>query len=312
MNLITPLAKPRACGRNWRVLLGGLILAAVLLNGCAAPQTARRGPVALAGLKVNGSLDETPPPDGPWRPQTVSWCQPEPQVPARVEKLLGLCSTYFREGSGTDGMLELELALEAGQRHPLLLMTLGQLYLIAGQGDPDLLPPEGPAADVGDWPRNRKRLLGRAEKLLTEAGQKRPWDAAVDYLLADVWRAREDFRRADEFVFQGAAKCTSGRGFALLVLYQQLNRYPGEYRGGPGPAYPEDALRRGVSGDVVLDLLISPLGEVRQAVVVSSPAEDLARAAAASLVEGQWDPATIGKYPIWSWLRVNTSFKLEG
>jgi len=298
--------------RAWAVRCGSLVLLAVLLVGCAAPGPARRSRTELAGLQVYGSLEETPPPDGAWRPQVVSWCRNEPEVPPRVEQLLGLCSAFFREGSGTDGMLELELALAAGQRHPLLLMTLGQLYLIAGQGDPDLLPPEGPAADVGDWPRNRERLLGRAEDLLTEAGRQRPWDAAVDYLLADVWRAREDFRRADEFVFQGAAKCTSGRGFALLVLYQQLNRHPGEYLGGPGPEYPADAQARGITGEVVLDLLISPLGEVRQAQVVASPSEDLARAAAASLVEGQWQAATIGKYPIWSWLRINTSFKLEG
>ncbi|PID80700.1 hypothetical protein CSB20_06160 [bacterium DOLZORAL124_64_63] len=288
-----------------------LILVAGLLAGCAAPHPARQEAPDLTGLRVYGSLDETPPPDGPWRPHIVSWCPAEPPVPASVEALLELCSTYFREGSGVDSILELEMALEAGSRHPLLLMTLGQLYLMAGQGDPDLLPLEGPVADVGDWSRNRQRLLGRAEELLTEAGEQRPWDAAVDYLLADVWRARENFPRAEAFVFQGAAKSTSGRGFALLVLYQQLYRHPGKYQGGPGPEYPADALGRGLTGDVVLDLLISPLGEVRQAVVVAGPAEDLARAAAASLVEGYWEPATIGKYPIWSWLRVKTSFQLE-
>ena len=37
-------------------------------------------------------------------------------------------------------MIEMEMGLEAGYRHPLMLLTLGQLYLMAGQGDPDLLP----------------------------------------------------------------------------------------------------------------------------------------------------------------------------
>lgn len=283
---------------------------AILLTGCAGTRPGPGLEEESSSVTVFGSLREVPPPDGAWRPQVVSWCPEESGAPRRVEELLELCSRYFQEGSGTDGMLELEMALSEGQRHPLLLLTLGLLYLGAGQGDPDLLPPEGPAADVGDWPRNRIRLLERAETLLTEARAGRPQDAAVDYLLADVWRAREDFRKADEFLFQGAAKCTSGRGFDILAFYRQLFRHPGKYLGGPGPDYPAAALEQGISGEVVLDLLISPLGEVRQADIVSAPERSLARAAALSLSEGQWQPASIGKYPVWSWLRVNTSFSL--
>jgi len=260
---------------------------------------------------IPNSLAEIPPPDGVWRAHRASWCENEDSAPSAVEELLGLCSEYFREGSGTDGMLELELALENGQRHPLLLMTLGQLYLIAGQGEPDLLPPEGPAADVGDWTRNKQRLLARSESLLREAAASRPDDAAIDYLLADAARSREDWETANRLMFEGMGKCTSGRGFATLLLYQQLNRYPGTYLGGPGPDYPNSALKKGVSGEVVLDLLISPGAEVRQVVVVDSPNFALSKAAAISLRKGTWEAARLGKYPIWSWLRVNTSFTLD-
>ena len=258
-----------------------------------------------------GSLAEIPPPDGVWRAHRISWCDDDGLAPPAVEKLLGLCSQYFREGSGTDGMLELEIALEQGQRHPLLLLTLGQLYLIAGQGEPDLLPPEGPAADVGDWTRNKQRLLARAGTLLREAADTRAGDAAIDYLLADVARARQDWQAANRLTFEGAQKCTSGRGFSALVLYQQLNRYPGTYLGGPGPEYPESALKKHISGEVVLDLLISPGAEVRQAVVVESPDFSLSRAAATSLKQGSWEAARLGKYPVWSWLRVTTAFNLS-
>ncbi len=294
----------------------GAVAAFVFLSmplvGCA-PQsvTNEAAPQYSPPELVTDSLFEIPPPDGPWRPHRVSWCQGDGVVDPNVEQLLGLCAEYFREGSGSDGMLELELALEKGQRHPLLLITLGQLYTIAGQGEPDLLPPEGPAADVGDWTKNKKRLLGRAELLLLEAQASRPEDAAVDYLLADVARAWGNTPAAHALVAAASDKCTSGRGFIALVLYQQLNRYPGRYLGGPGPEYPVTAQKKHITGEVIVDLLISPSGAVRQAVVVESPDFSLSQAAVASLQVGKWDAARLGKYPIWSWLRVNTSFTLD-
>jgi len=95
-------------------------------------------------------------------------------------------------------------------------------------------------------------------------------------------------------------------------LYQQLTVKPAELIGGDGPIYPEQALNKGISGPVELDLLISPQGEVRQAVVVKSPARDLSLAAAASLYRSYFQPGKIGKYPVWSWLRVTTNFNITG
>ena len=290
----------------------GIIFLVLFFSGCAAgPPAVKETTLETVKSFFPDALDEVPPPDGVWRAHHASWCESDETAPQAVENLLGLCSEYFREGSGTDGMLELEYALESGQRHPLLLMTLGQLYLIAGQGEPDLLPPEGPAADVGNWAQNKRRLLARSESLLREAAARRPNDAAIDYLLADVARSREDWTAANQLTAEGMEKCTSGRGFATLVLYQQLNKYPGSYLGGPGPDYPQSALKKGVSGEVILDLLISPGAEVRQVVVVESPNFALSKAAANSLKKGNWEAARLGKYPIWSWLRVNTSFTLD-
>lgn len=287
------------------------LLVVSALGACAPgqPKVAVETPaISSAGRE---DLEETPVPDGDWRPHRLKNCTEDRDVPTVIERYLGICSEYYRDGSGSDGMIEMELGLADGHRHSLMLLTLGQLYLLAGQGDPDLLPVEGPAADVGNWKRNRVRLLGRAEKLLLEAAETRLDDAAVDYLLADVARAGGDQERAAQWVASGMGKCTGGRSFGILWQYQQLNNYPPRFLGGPSPEFPQSAVDKGVAGDVVLDVLLSPSGEVRQVVVVESPALSLTKSAAASLRKGGFEAARVGKYPIWSWLRVTTSFNLE-
>ncbi len=289
-----------------------LVLLALALQGCASSGTESEIIKSSSRPAVRQELQEKPAPEGNWRPHTLSTCIPDVDVATVVERYLGICSEYFRDGSGSDGMIEMELGLGEGHRHSLILLTLGQLYLMAGQGDPDLLPVEGPAADVGDWDRNRVRLLRRAEDLLQEAAETRLDDAAVDYLLADVARAGGDQARAAELVASGMRKCTSGRSFSILWQYQQLNNYPPRYLGGPPVEFPQTAVDKGIEGDVVLDVLLSPAGEVRQLVVVESPSRSLSKAAEASLRKGRFEAARVGKYPIWSWLRVTTAFNLDG
>lgn len=289
-----------------------MILGLGLLSGCAAaPERPVDGSAAPEPVG-RWDLAETPAPDGYLRLHVLERCRVQEAVPPAVERYLGLASELFRDGSGSDGMIELELGLADGIRHPLMLLTLGQLYLMAGQGDPALLPVEGPAADVGDWSRNQRRLLDRARSLLVECGESWPDDAAVDYLLADVDRAAGRFDEAAERVWAGEQKCTGGRSFRILKGYQQLGDYEPKYLGGPPPVYPAAALEAGITGDVVLDLLLDPRGDVRQAVVVESPDPSLSEAAQNSLAAGAFEAGRIGKYAVWSWLRVRTAFKLEG
>jgi TonB family protein len=289
--------------------LAGLVL---YICGCAPSGTSTRtegGPASE--LDFLGALKEVPPPDGNWRGHQLAGCAGDQDVPGRVEKLLATCVEFFREGSGSDGMIEMEMALEKGTRHSLIDLTLGQLYLLAGQGEPGLLPVEGPAADVGDWPRNKARLLERARTLLQRASWERPDDAVVDYLLADVCRASGDQALAAEYVAQAGQKCTAGRSIDVLRLYQQLNRYPARYLGGASPEYPEEALQQDISGDVTIDLLLDPGGKIRQAVVVESPGRSLSGAAFKALQGGQFESSRVGKYPVWSWLRVTIAFNLD-
>jgi TonB family protein len=292
-----------------RLLLPPLLAGLVLLAACAPAPVPESAPAPAAPGPAE-ELDEKPVPDGNWREHRLAGCAEDVDVPTRVERYLGLCSEYFRDGSGSDAMIEMEMGLAAGHRHSLMLLTLGQLYLMAGQGQPELLPAEGPAADTGDWDRNQERLLRRARQLLEEARKTRPDDAAVDYLLADVHRAAGDAAAAERAMAAGLGKCTGGRSFRILRQYQLLNRYPAKYAGGPSPVYPPAAARDGVAGDVVLDLLLDPRGAVRQVVVVESPSGSLAEAAARSLRAGEFEVARIGKYPVWSWLRVTTAFNL--
>ncbi len=291
----------------WRLFAapGLLFFLASCASGPAPPPATGPAPPG-AGL-----LQETVVVDGPFREHRLARCEEEPAVPRAVERYLSTCAEFFRGGSGSDGMIEMEMGLEQGHRHSLMLLTLGQLYLLAGQGNPDLLPVEGPAADLGSYARNKPRLLGRAHKLLTQALAKRPQDAAVEYLLADVARTRGDFELAASLAARGQQKCTGGRSFRILQMYQELYQHPPRYLGGPPPEFPQAAVNKGIDGDVVLDLLLSPAGQVRQYSVVESPAESLTRASWQSLREGQFEAARVGKYAVWSWLRVTTAFNLD-
>lgn len=289
-------------------LIGGLALAAWFLGACApAPTTRTAAEVSQSGT----DLHEVPPPAEGWRAHRLSSCPPDRPAAPEVEAKLALSAEFFLEGSGGDGMVELEMAVAEGLRDPLLLLVLGQLYLMAGQGDPSLLPREGPLADTGDWDRNKVMLLNRAWELLEEAGQGRPRDAAVDYLLADVARAGGRLVEAETLVIRGWDKCTGGRSFEILRGYQLLSRYPARLQSADAPVYPQVAVAERIEGVVVLDVLLDPAGEVRQVESVKSPSDVLTGAAETVFRRALYAPARIGKYPVWAWLRVSTRFDLE-
>lgn len=302
----------RARSRTAAVLLTILVAAAGCATAPAPPAPATAPPAVEPVAAAPADLSEVPAPPGAWREHRLARCRADLEVPAGVEKLLSAASELHRERSGSDAIVELELALSRGERHPLLLAALGQFYLLAGQGEPSLLPKEGPARDVGDWKRNQERLLGRARLLLSEAAAAWDDDAGLDYLLADVARAAGDTIRAADLVASAAGKCTGGRTFGLMRFYQQLNRYPARHEGGPAPDYPAEAMENREQGEVVVDLLLDPAAAVRQVHIVSSPSASLSESAAACLRAGRFTAARLGKYAVWSWLRVTVAFRLEG
>lgn len=301
--------------RAWLRSGGASSLAMViLLAGCTvAPPPASLAPVPPPPPVAPAvpDLAETPPPAGGWREHRLARCREDLDVPVAVEKLLTLASEMFRDRSGSDAIVELEFAWADGQRHPLFLATLGQLYLLAGQGDATLLPNEGPARDVGPWAKNQPRLLGRARLMLEEAARQWGDDAGLAYLLSDVALAAGDTAAAADLWAGAAAKCTGGRTFRMMQLYQHLNRIQARHEGGPAPEYPAAAMDRREQGEVVVDLLLDPASQVRQVAVVSAPSTDLAEAAVACLRQGRFAAARLGRYPVWGWVRVTVAFRLE-
>ncbi len=282
----------------------------LLFAGCTPP---REGPVDQPRPVTAGIWHEAPAPDGPWRPHVLERCQhllEESGINAAQEGCLATCRNLFKQYEGSDAIMELELCLQDHGRCDLVLLTLGQLYMMAGRGMPELLPSEGPAGDVGHWPTNQRRLLDRAEALLTEAAQSRLDDGMIDYLRADIARARGDTSGARQLVAAGREKCSLPRSIAILAQYQHLNRYGAKMLAGVSPEYPAKALAEEITGEVVVDLLVNPAGRVVQVAPVSSPHRVLTRAAATAFLAARVQPAKIGKYPLWSWLRAKTRFSL--
>lgn len=79
------------------------------------------------------------------------------------------------------------------------------------------------------------------------------------------------------------------------------------------PAYPSSAIRRGVSGTVVVRALVSESGEVIDAEVVNSPDpyKSLDRAAIAAVKRWRFQPASRGGKAIRSWYSVPLDFTLK-
>ncbi len=250
-------------------------------------------------------------PDSPWRPHLLSRCGDVAAYEPGRGAAAALATSWELYGyhEGGDAVVALELYVGRTKNpDPLVLVTLGQFYLMAGQGVPELVPAEGPAADTGSWERNRIRFLARAAELLEAAGAARPDDAAVDYLLADVERARGEIEDAEFLVASGMQKCTIPASMDILARYQELLPKAAVQQGGAAPEYPPELADRGVGGEVVQDLLVAPDGKVVQIETVRRADRRLARSAAKAFSQAVFQPARVGKYPIWSWVRVTTRF----
>lgn len=302
--------RPLSSWQAWLLSTGAGGIA-LLLTGCATTEQQPRTPPPPAPPVPVVQWQEEPVPDGPWRPHLLKRCRGADILPPLAEQALNECWDLWSNREGSDAIMVLELHLQDNETEGLVLLALAQLYLLAGQGVPRAMPREGPAADLGDWPRSRARVLDRAEFLLKQAVALRPDDGAVEYLLADVARARGDSVRAQRAQQAGLAKCSQTRSFELLRQYQELNLYQPKGLEPAEPVYPEEASRTGLQGKVVLDLLISPAGEVLQVESVASPGASLTAAAAAALRQVRFAPARVGKYPIWSWYRVPVQFRLS-
>jgi TonB family protein len=280
-------------------LVAWLLLPAVL----AVPPTARAGVAAAAETPPSATSD--------WRPHRLSRCASHPELSDANRAVLDEALELFRLDNGGDAISVLETALGGAEPDPWHLLVLAQLYVLAGQGEPHCLPTSGPAAPTGDWDRDRARLLDRADALLAHLAAAWPDDGLVSFLRADAARAAGDHAAAAEHDFHGRGQCTYLSSLNLVSSLRDLSLKAPRVIAPVVPVYPEDCARDGVSGEVVLDLLIDPMGRPSEVVVVQGADRRLERAAAAAVPDGGYQAAQVGYYPVWSWLRVPVRFTLE-
>ncbi len=253
---------------------------------------------------------EVPPPDGEWRPLRLARCARDGGVDDAVVASLALAGRLFEQGSGGDAVAELESCLREHAEAPDVMLTLGQLYLLAALGSGAVVPREGPAARTGDRVRDQAAWLGRSATLLTAAGDLRPDDGVVDYLLAEVARARGDLETAMATELRGMRKCSWEESLEVVRRYQRARTYPAQLTSPIQPAYPDQARQKKRQGRVQLDLLINPEGRVVQVEIVEGDTL-LAAAAAAAAPDAGYQAARVGLYPVWAWLRVSVDFRMR-
>ncbi len=281
------------------------VLAAALIIGCTVPPV----PQDTEHGERTMSMREVPPPDGSWRPHVLQACSSlEQRQPATAERHdLEVAWDLFQAGEGADAIAELELSIgERPRAGGLVLLTLAQLYVMAGQGVPELVPREGPAADTGNWERNKARFLSRAEDLIERCRPSRPDDAVLDYLLGDCRRARGDLAGGAAAVEDAQQGCTLTASFDILRKHQDLVRTPPRQLTPAQPVWPTGVTK---GGEVELDLLIAPDGRVHQIETVKRPGRLLGEAAVAAFKDVRFEAARIGKYQIWAWQRTSVVFR---
>jgi protein TonB len=84
------------------------------------------------------------------------------------------------------------------------------------------------------------------------------------------------------------------------------------YRSNPPPKYPAMARRRGFQGNVVLEVLVGPVGNVIELHVLSSSGYPiLDRAAKSSVKNWTFEPGMRGQEKIEMWVRVPIRFELK-
>ena len=84
------------------------------------------------------------------------------------------------------------------------------------------------------------------------------------------------------------------------------------YRSNPPPKYPAVARRRGFQGNVVLEVLVGPLGNVIELHVLSSSGYSiLDRAAKSSVKNWIFEPGMRGQEKVEMWVRVPIRFELK-
>jgi TonB family protein len=249
--------------------------------------------------------------DGTWRPHQLDRCQ-RPAAPfPEVRSALDEAGELFALENGGDAVSVLEHALRSHPRSPWLRFMLAQIYILAGQGEPHCQPFSGPVAPTGDWPRDRRRYLERADHLLGDLVGTWPDDGIVWFLRADAARGLNDPESASEYDLRGRECCTRRQTIEFVADMRDLNRKTAELLTPIVPEYPAECLQKRITGQVVLDVLIDPQGRVADTRAVNRADRRLVAAASEAAADAGYQAARVGYYPIWSWIEVSIHFTLD-
>ena len=77
------------------------------------------------------------------------------------------------------------------------------------------------------------------------------------------------------------------------------------------PTYPQEARRAGVSGEVIVSLVVTKTGEISKVTILESPDEMLSKATLDAIESWEFEPATLKGEPVEVEHKVTVRFRLE-
>jgi protein TonB len=144
-----------------------------------------------------------------------------------------------------------------------------------------------------------KEVIQKAEKDPSKAIPEKSVDISKTYDLPEQTQRESVSKESD----------TEGETLSEKQIIREARPL---YRSNPPPKYPAVARRRGFQGNVVLEVLVGPVGNVIELHVLSSSGYPiLDRAAKSSVKNWTFEPGMRGQQKVEMWVRVPIRFELK-
>lgn len=144
-----------------------------------------------------------------------------------------------------------------------------------------------------------KEVIQKAEKDPSKAIPEKTVESPETFDLPEQTQGESVFKETD----------TEGEPLSEKQIIREARPL---YRSNPPPKYPAVARRRGFQGNVVLEVLVGPVGNVIELhVLFSSGYPILDRAAKSSVKNWIFEPGMIGQQKVEMWVRVPIRFELK-
>ena len=144
-----------------------------------------------------------------------------------------------------------------------------------------------------------KEVIQKTEKDPSKAIPEKPVEIPKTFDLPEQTQRESVFKETD----------TGGEPVSEKQIIREARPL---YRSNPPPKYPAIARRRGFQGNVVLEVLVGPVGNVIELHVLSSSGYPiLDRAAKSSVKNWTFEPGMRGQQKVEMWVRVPIRFELK-